>query len=303
MDNKTVKQGLKNYASGLKYFFTPLGTMFLGMMIGLSILLPGVLSASSTLIDGIKALAESVNLDYNVLISNIGTSMQTLDWTKPLEAFRTMLSVDWLKSTMAQVLHTILGTDFETFQAEIFVLIDNFAAAVKLNFIAFIIFWVLGFIAGYFLLKFQIRRKIAKRSIWRFLLATSINSILTSAFMITALILLFMWRWSIIISAILIVLLVSLFALLEAFIVHGQKGIPLKSIVNVRNAGLYALTNSLIFLISILITVVVYLINFMTGLFVGLTLIEIATIVTGLNAESFVISSFEKIEPDVLAVQ
>ncbi len=33
-----IKQGIKNYFKSLKYFFTPLGTMFLGMMLGFSIL-------------------------------------------------------------------------------------------------------------------------------------------------------------------------------------------------------------------------------------------------------------------------
>lgn len=291
-----IKQGIKNYFTALKNFFTPLGTMFLGMMIGFSILLPGVLSAVSTLVNGVKGLAESVNLDFNVLFGKVWVSVQALNWSSPLAAIRTLFSREWLDGTLTQALQTILGTDFDTFRAELLALIGDCVSAVKWNVIAFLFFWVLGFVFGYFLLKFQIRRQLAKRSLLRFLLITLLNSFLTTAFVFAAIILLFLWRWSIVISAILIILLASVFALVEAYLAQGQKEMPFKSIVNARNAGLYALTNFIIFLISLAITVVAFLINGLMGLFVGLTLIEIAIIVTSLNAESYVIGFLEKKE-------
>lgn len=83
-------------------------------------------------------------------------------------------------------------------------------------------------------------------------------------------------------------LLVGVFALFEAYLIHGFKKIKLKKIVNAKNAGLYMLTNLLIFIISICMTVVAVAINVFTGLFVGLALVVIAFIVIELNAEAYV---------------
>ena len=50
-----IKQGLKNYFKSLRHFFTPLGTMFLGIMLGLSVAAADTVTAASALTEGIKA--------------------------------------------------------------------------------------------------------------------------------------------------------------------------------------------------------------------------------------------------------
>lgn len=283
-----IKQGIKNYLSSLKYFFTPLGTMFLGMMIGFSILLPGIAGAITELFDGIKELALNVNLDFGTLIDNLWTAVRAIDWDNPVEAIQTLLSAEWINEILTQELQAILGTDFETFNVQITELVSNFTEAVSANLIVFFVFWALGFISGFFLVKFQVRKNIAKRSLWKLILATFINSILTTVFVIAAAVLFAIWGWSVFISTVLLILLLAIIALLEAYIIHGRGKIPLKKIVNLKNAGLYALTNIIILGISACLTVIACLINSLMGLFVGLALTEIAVIVVNLNAEAYV---------------
>ena len=74
-----LKQGIKNYFTSLKFVFTPLGTMFIGMMIGFSILIPGIISAISTLAGGVNELAQSVNLDFKLLGQYLWERVRTLD--------------------------------------------------------------------------------------------------------------------------------------------------------------------------------------------------------------------------------
>lgn len=283
-----VKQGIKNYLSSLKYFFTPLGTMFLGMMIGFSVFIPAVSSAVSALIKGVQQLAANVNLDFNTLLGIVWSDVTALDWNDPLGAIGTILSNSWLHGVFTDALQSVLGTDFETFSNEVVTLISDFIGAITVAAVAFFVCWIIGFIAGFFVVRFQIRKDIAKRTLWKIMLAGALNSVLTTAYVMAALILFSMWGWSAIISLILLILFTAMFALFEAWLIHGRRKVTLKSIVNAKNAGLYALTSVIIFAISIVITVIACCINGLMGLFVGLAIVEIAIIVTDLNAESYV---------------
>lgn len=283
-----VKQGIKNYFKSLKYFFTPLGTMFLGMMIGFSILLPGIFSAASQLIDSLKQIANNVNLDFNKLINDLWNAVKSLDWNSPSNALSTLFSSQWLNDVLNKILESALGTDFQSFNLQVSTIVDTFIAQVASCVILFVMFWIIGFSSGFTLVKFLIRRDIARRSLFKLLLANFLNSALTSAMVFLSLWLFTLWEYSIIISLIIMLLLVGVFALFEAYLIHGFKKIKLKKIVNAKNAGLYMLTNLLIFIISICMTVVAVAINVFTGLFVGLALVVIAFIVIELNAEAYV---------------
>ena len=97
-----------------------------------------------------------------------------------------------------------------------------------------------------------------------------------------------LWQSSIYISAILIILLVGLFAFLQAYLLYGVKKVKFSAVVNLKNIGFYMLSTLIIFVISALFTLIGVAVNSLMGLFVGLSIIEIAIIVVNLNAESYV---------------
>ncbi len=283
-----IKQGIKNYFKSLKYFFTPLGTMFLGMMLGFSILLPGIVNAASDMITAVKQLADNIDLDVNSMFNQLWDSVKALGWESPLEAIKTMFTSQWLNEELTKILASILGTDFDTFKNQLVDIVKDFGAQVTVNIAIFIFFWILGFATGFSLVKFLIRRDIARRSLFKLVLANVLNSLLSSALVVLSLWLFTLWEYSIIISLILLLILVGIFALLEAYLIHGFKKIKLKDTVNAKNAGLYMLSNLIIFVISICLTLIAVAINKILGLFVGLSLVVIAFIVIELNAEAFV---------------
>lgn len=289
-----IKQGLKNYLKSLRYFFTPLGTMFLGMMIGLSILFPVFSSACTQLIDGVKSLAESVNLDFGILFQHIWSDVQALDWGNPLKAFQTMLTTDWINSVITHAVNVVLGSDAKTFGDQVLLLVSEFTEQCLAGLRAFIACWILGFIGGYVLIKFLIRRNIAKRSMWKFVLSVFLNSVLSAGFTVLCVFVFLLWGESVYISLVLALLLVGTFALLQAYLLYGYKKIKFKKVVNARNVALYMLCNLIIFLISIAVTLIAIAVNRLMGLFVGLSFIAIAFIVIGLNAESYVLGLVEE---------
>lgn len=283
-----IKQGLKNYFVSLKYIFTPLGTMFLGMMLGFSVLLPGVIAAVHTLVVGVKELASHVNLDFGLMFDYLWEAVQSLDWNDPLAAFETMISSQWLNDVMTRILQTILGTDFETFQTYIVELVAGFIGQVAACVLVFFVFWILGFIAGFFIIKFQIRRTVARRSLWKLILAYFINALTTTALVVVCAILFGKWKPSIYLSVIVSFFFVGTTEMLQAYLLYGCKKISFISAVNPATVGLYMLTNALIFLISIAFTLIALLINTVLGVFIGLAFVVIAFIVIGLNAESYI---------------
>ena len=58
--------------------------MFLGLLAGLSVLIPGAFAATNALIDNIKEIAAGVNLDFGTLWEQLRLEITALDWNDPL---------------------------------------------------------------------------------------------------------------------------------------------------------------------------------------------------------------------------
>ena len=84
------------------------------------------------------------------------------------------------------------------------------------------------------------------------------------------------------------------FGLVEAFLIHGRGVVPFKKVVNLKNVGAYLITNIMIFLIALSFSLIAIIINVLLGIFVGLSLFEIAFLVISMNAESYVKGLTEK---------
>lgn len=286
-----IKQGLKNYFKSLRHFFTPLGTMFLGIMLGLSVAAADTVTAASALTEGIKSLADNINLDFKNLLDGIWLQITALDWeNNPASAIQTLFSAEWLNGVLSNTLQALLGTDFDTFTQEITLLVTTFTSRIAANIAVFFTFWILGFFAGLSIIKLLIRRDIAKRSVWKYVLAYFIDGLLSTAFVVLCLFVFTLWQASIYISLLIILLLIGALALIEAYLLHGFKKVKLGVVLNIKNIALYMLTNAIIFLISIIFTIAAIAVNSLMGLFVGLSLTIIAFIVISLNAESYVLS-------------
>lgn len=283
-----INQGIKNFFISLKYFFTPLGTMFLGIMIGISFFIPSVIATFNTLLQGIQSLGEHVNLDFNEVWNSLWSQISSLNWQEPNEALGTLFQVDWLKQTLSEIIETILGTDFVTFETQIIELINDFTRGVASAVILIFIWWGIGFIVGYILMRFLIRRTIAKRGLWKYILSVFINALLSALYCFVCAILYLMWKPSIAISVVIVILLVGIFSLIEAYFIHGLKVVPFKEVVNFKNVGAYVLTNLMIFLIALSLSLLILAINILLGIFVALSLFEIAYLVISMNAESYV---------------
>lgn len=279
-----IKQGLKNYVKNLKYFFTPLGALALGVVFGLSIGLPIVLKSLSDLLDMVVQISQNTQIRFQDLIAGIIDKVDSLDWDNPIKALSILLDRTWLTDTISGCVESI-SIDMAQLESYINGCIDDIVVALRI----FIFFVILGFVGGYFITKWLIRREIAKRALWKYFLVSFVDSLLSATLVSFCLWILALWRPSIFISTLVSMMLFGSIQLFEAYIVHAWKKVDIKKVINVKNIAKLYLVDILIFAIAVVfVGIVIAITNTLVGLFVGIALIEIAFIIIGLNAEAYV---------------
>lgn len=286
-----IKKGLQNFFHSLRYVFTPLGTMLLGLAVGLSVLVPGLLAALRTLTEGLRALSANADLNVDVLAGALRSSLGSLDWSRGGGALRTVLSQEWLDGLINQTLRDVLGMDFSVFQHEASALIDAFAAEAVRKAVVFLVCWVLGFVAGFFVLRFQLRRDLARSGILKTLASALVNAVFLLLFLAGLGAVQLLLGWSVLLSVVLLFLLLSALSLLEAYLLHGRGTVELRRVMNAKTVGLFALTDLLLFLLFLALSLAALALNPLAGLFFALALLELTVNVMDLNAESFLLST------------
>lgn len=291
-----ILKGIKNYLINLKYFFTPLGTLFLGVVMGLSAFIPAVGTAVSHVAGGVSNLAESITLDPNALWDSLVSSISALNWSDTVGAIRTMLSSEWLSATFETCVYALVG-DVGAYAENIAAVIQDAVETIYQAAVTFLVWTVVGFLVGYFLTKFLVRRNIAKRALWKYFLVSFIDSILSATLVSVCLTIIasIKLKFGAVISFALTFILVGFISLFEAYIVHRTENVKPKEIINMANIGKLFLTNLIILITAVIFVVVAAaLTNVLVALFAGLAFLEIAFIVIGMNAEAYVKSFAEK---------
>ena len=174
-----IKNGIKNFFVNLKHFFTPLGVFALFVIIGLSVAIPACISAVSTLADDAARICNDTSIDLNALGDGVMRSVRALDWSNPTDAVQTILSEGWLKNTFVTCVDALVVSGGETAASQIAVAAETAVSGVAAGFVALVVFAVLGIAAGYMLTKFSVRRNMAKRGLWKFILAAAVDAVLT----------------------------------------------------------------------------------------------------------------------------
>ena len=290
-----IKRSLKNFFINLKYYFTPLGMIALSVIIAIAIAVPAITGSVRGLVDYVTSL-DGVSLDFNAFLHSIFDAGRALPWKNPAKAISTMLSKDWLNATLRDSIFA-LAQNAEGVSEQIIERISSCVNSLVYAAIAVIVFVFVGIVGGFFLTKSLIRRQIAKRSFWKYLLVSVFDALVTAGLPVLSLFLGTLWAPSFYLSVILFPILWSVIALLEAYIVHGMKVVKMKEVVTFKNCASLMLANLIIVIMASAVTsLLTAFTNGFIGFFIGLPFIEIALIVIGLNAESYVKELAEKTE-------
>lgn len=287
-ERQMIRKSVKNYFINLKYIFTPLGVLALAAVIGLSISVPGAISAVRELTDKVVELTNSVELDLAAFGNSIWHAGTALDWNKPSTALDAMLSEQWLTTAFSDAIHALVPNG-EQFAEQIAEAVTQAVASVLVNVIVLAVWLIIGAIAGFLITKMLVRREIAKRAFWKYFLVAFVDAIITVAATMLILWLTLLWTPSIAISLLLGFLLCGIVSLFEAYLVHGYKKVACKDIVNIKNVAKLWLADLIIFIIACALIALDFVIfNAVVGSFIAVPIIEITVIVISLNAEAYV---------------
>lgn len=282
-----IRTALKNFYKNLKFFFVPLGTLFLAIAIALTIILPVMSGAVNELAGTLRSLLESAQVSVDEFKNLLTAELSKLP-ANLIDAVEYVLSTDWLRDTLDSFLAAFTEnageqSDLVTSAADVF--LDKATNCIAV----FFWFCVLGLVAGYWLTKSMIRREIARRTFRQFLLAVLIDTALLVVFSFLSARLFVLWRPGGILAAAVSVLLFGFVSLWEAYLLRGQGRVRAKNVVNIRNILLLFAANFLVLLLAALLTsLAALLLGSGVALVVALPLMEIAVIVNSMTAESYV---------------
>ena len=283
-----LKNALKNFFVNLKYVFTPLGVMFLGALSGLAVLISSVTTAVSELSSGVTALLNSTELDGSALLNEIVATFLALDWTNLGEVANTITNPDWLSSAFGSGVRALI-VDYDAHVAEITACVNTAVTDVIGGVVGFFALSIVGFAVGYLITALFIRRETVSSSLPKYilsvLLGTALATLALLAFLALSNVEALGAGWAFVIVAV----VGAVVTLAEAYLLHGLRKVKFTRAFNPKNLVGLLLAELLILLATVALTAIVALaFGAVCGIFVGLSLLTVAAIVAGGNAESYV---------------
>ena len=288
-----IWKGIKNYFINLNHYFSPLGVLALGVVLGVSILIPGTIASLQYLVSSISQITGDVNFNFSALLDCIAEAVGRLDWENPSGALDVLLSADWLSNTFNDCIHSLLP-EAEQYAEQIAVAVTLSIAEIISCVIVFLFMSAVGLLGGFLLTRFLVKRTIAQKAWWKNLLSALFDVVFTA---LTAAVFFWLgqlWTPGVFISGIALALLYSVAALFKAYIIYGWKKIHIQKVVNLKNTALLILTDFLVFLISIAFVMLAFVFtNAIAGIFIGMPFMFIGFTVIAYNAEAYVKTSLE----------
>ena len=283
-----VKNGLKNFLHCLRYYLTPLGIFAIALVIAFSVALPGLIQAPKDLFDGISQILNTP-ADWNAFFNYIIDKLATFDWNNDLAgSVAAVTDKSWITNTLLEAVKAAFSSSGDV-QEEIINLIAQCIAGMLKSILWGLLIIAVGCIAGYVVLKTQIKRNIAKGSLKKVAIGAILKITIDLILMGLGAWLTFKWAWAIFPFLLFFIFANGFFNLIDAYYIHGQGVVSFKEIVNIKNFFLMYLTSLIIYAIGIGVTLgIATLINNFVGVFLGIPLLEITLVVVGLNAESYV---------------
>ena len=291
---KMILQGIRNYFKGLKYVFVPMGVLFFGLVLGLSVSLPRMGAILKDFAEQMQRIFGESTLSGGEMVQSLWARVSELDWGNPLRALLQVLDRTWLNETLEQCVKPFVE-DYDGYAAETQQLIRAAAEGIVRQAVFAAVFAAVGLACGLFLTQGLVRREIARRG-WRSLLPGMLFDALFATLLLAVCTRVSVqpgWGFA---AALAALLLFGAAALMEAYILHGRKVLPFRSVVTVKNSCKLLVSNAAVYAMTAAIVAVAgFVLNQMAGLCIALPLFGIAFFVIGMNAESYVIGKVKEL--------
>ena len=280
--------GFKNYFKSFRFFFVPLGALSLGIVAGLSVMVPMSIGAIKAFIAGVAKMMGQLSVDWNAVKTTLLDAVKSLNWENPENILSMLGAIEYWMDLLRRCAEAAVGdtsemaTQFEGLVGEA---VTKIATSLTLG----VFLSVIGGVVGYYATRSLIRHDIAKRSVWKAILNGIVKTIINFTVIAFGVWLIGKAEKYGILAFLLTVLLYGSVSFFEAYLVHGYKKIPFKKVMRVKNLfELPILTVVEFGLAAGIYAVVSAITNSIVGAYVAFAVFVITIICAQLNAEAYV---------------
>lgn len=290
-----VKTALKVYKNNIWHFFTILGFVALGVIIGISILLPAVSKAITDSANEINAACTKASIDhfnFDSFFKSIYDQFKAMDWSNPFETLKIVFTQNKIVEILT-IATNKAGVNVEDIKA-IWPAINSSAKTIvdtSVNqFVVLISCISICSIVGYVLIRTVIHFKTTKnRNIFRYIINTAANVIFMSfIFYLIVITMQSAKGVGLAFALIGIILLLTIGILSLSFVSFAQKGVKFLDIVNIKTIILSIVSDLIIIALSFTVIAIIFPFNALAAILIAIPLLIITTIIMDSTTNAFV---------------
>ena len=295
-----IKLGLKNYFKSYRLFFIPIGALSLGIVIGLSVMIPMLWSAVRDFVMGVAEAVGNVSFHWDEVKDTMFSSIEGLSWTDPQALADEVVNAGYWEELLRECASVALG-DISKVEAEMEALAKTAMTTIAGGAMLFVFFTAVGAYVGYFVTRSMIRTGVAKRSFLKSIVAGVVSTVINLTIIAAGAVLIAKSKQYASLSVLLTVLVYGAAAFLEAYFVQGFNKVPFKKVMQIKNIFLLAILNVIEIVIMIVVIALLYaLTNPAIAVYAGFSILIITISCMQLNAEAYVKSLADNPETEKL---
>ena len=296
-----IKLGLKNYFKSYRLFFIPIGALSLGIVIGLSVMIPMLWSAVKDFVSGVADVIGNVSFHWEDVGDTMLSSFNALPWTDPHAVADEVFNSAYWGDLLRECAAAALG-DITSVEQEMVALAETAMATITGGAILFVFFTAIGAYVGYFVTRSMIRAGVAKRTFLKSIIAGVLSTVINLTIIAGGAVLIVKSEQYAILSFLLTVLVYGVAAFLEAYFVHGFNKVPFKKVMQIQNFFLLTLLNTIeVALMVAVLALLGALTNTVITVYAGFSVMIITISCLQLNAEAYVKSLADNPETEKIA--
>lgn len=286
-----VKNLFRNLRENFVYLFIPMGILYLFLLAALFFFFLAFAKSAGVMLNDLAALihlsTEQSSASVNEFLSY---SFGQLNWDGSLlEILQQVLNPAWLESTLRGFFAT-LNASTEGFEGEFTAIVNTFAGEVKGGLSLFAVLFALGVLAASYATRFAVRRRSAKRSLHKFLLAHTVVPFVQWALMLLSFALLFFISYYTLLVTAAAILLSSAVSLLCSWVIYGGGKVKLQQVINFRNILSHLAAMGILVLLNVAVFAALYALEPLFAFLLVLPIVLYSLAVADVNTDAYVLS-------------
>ncbi|MDE6613722.1 MAG: hypothetical protein K2K28_04145 [Clostridia bacterium] len=286
-----IKISLKNFFKNLIYLLIPMGIIYLILLLVIFGFISSTFANAKEMLSSLGELINTSAASSEQSVKEFLTySINKIEWNGNFfDTLKSIISTHWLQNTVKGFFETLNATT-EGFAAECTAILQEFKNRLITDISIAAACSILGVIAANYAVRFVLRRKTAKRTFKKAVVATAILPIAHTVFVILTFAVTSYLKYYSLIVLFVITAVSGLVSLTVSWLVHRDGNLKLSEVANAKNVLLHTASTAIIILLNAVLAAVLLYINKLLAVLIILPAIVYSLNVIVLNTDSYVIS-------------